>query len=92
MSSTIYSAMHQNQRIRVKLATDAETSVAFDLPMSSRSPTGSSASFDMYGICFRHPDLRRILTDYGFEGTRCARISRHRPSSKCADDERKRVV
>ncbi len=34
-------------------------------------------AYDFYGVLFTgHPDLRRILTDYGFEGTRCARTSR----------------
>jgi len=58
-----------NQRIRVKLTTDERT------PVASASGAFSSAiwlereAWDMFGIFFsNHPDLRRILTDYGFEG------------------------
>ena len=58
-----------NQRIRVKLTTDERT------PVDSVSGVFSSAIWmerevwDMFGIFFSgHPDLRRILTDYGFEG------------------------
>ena len=62
-------SMSQNQRVRVKL------SVGEDEPVPSATTVFSSAgwcereTWDMYGIYFAdHPDLRRILTDYGFEG------------------------
>lgn len=67
----IYSllSMSQNQRVRVKL------SVGEDDPVPSATGVYSAAgwyereTWDMYGIYFSdHPDLRRILTDYGFEG------------------------
>ena len=62
-------SMSQNQRVRVKL------SVAEDVPVPTATGVYSAAgwyereAWDMYGIYFSdHPDLRRILTDYGFEG------------------------
>ncbi|MEM7060273.1 MAG: NADH-quinone oxidoreductase subunit C [Pseudomonadota bacterium] len=62
-------SMTQNQRLRVKL------SVAEDEIVPSITDLHPSANwferevFDMYGIMFSgHPDLRRILTDYGFRG------------------------
>lgn len=59
----------QNQRIRVKVPTDEDTPVP---SVSSIWPAASwfeREAYDLYGILFSgHPDLRRILTDYGFEG------------------------
>ncbi len=62
-------SVKNNQRIRVKLMTDETT------PVPSASQVYSSAgwfereTYDLYGVWFSgHPDLRRILTDYGFEG------------------------
>jgi NADH-quinone oxidoreductase subunit C len=62
-------SMSQNQRVRVKL------SVGEDEPVPTATTVYSSAgwcereAWDMYGIYFAdHPDLRRLLTDYGFEG------------------------
>tara|TARA_R110002073_G_scaffold62809_5_gene157455 strand:+ start:9490 stop:10092 length:603 start_codon:yes stop_codon:yes gene_type:complete len=62
-------SMHQNQRVRVKLTTDAETAVASIHELFPVADWFEREAFDMYGISFaNHPDLRRILTDYGFEG------------------------
>ncbi|GIK96066.1 MAG: NADH-quinone oxidoreductase subunit C [Alphaproteobacteria bacterium] len=62
-------SIKHNQRIRVKLTTDE------DQPVPSVSEVFSCAGWferevwDLYGVFFSgHPDLRRILTDYGFEG------------------------
>lgn len=62
-------SMHQNQRIRVKLTTDAETPVASVAELFPVANWFERETFDMFGVTFsNHPDLRRILTDYGFEG------------------------
>lgn len=59
----------QNQRIRVKVATDEETPVASITGLFPGAEWFEREAYDMYGILFSgHPDLRRILTDYGFDG------------------------
>ncbi len=62
-------AMNTNQRIRVKV------DVGEDMPVASVTDVFHAANWlerevwDMYGVYFSgHPDLRRILTDYGFDG------------------------
>ncbi|WP_295555126.1 NADH-quinone oxidoreductase subunit C [uncultured Hyphomicrobium sp.] len=58
-----------NQRIRVKLATDAETPVPSVISVFPAANWYEREAYDMYGILFSgHPDLRRLLTDYGFQG------------------------
>jgi NADH-quinone oxidoreductase subunit C len=62
-------SMQLNQRIRVKVATDEETPVASVVGIWPSADWFEREAFDMYGILFSgHPDLRRLLTDYGFEG------------------------
>jgi NADH-quinone oxidoreductase subunit C len=62
-------SLRLNQRIRVKLETDAETPVASVIRVYSAADWFEREAYDMYGILFSgHPDLRRILTDYGFQG------------------------
>ncbi len=62
-------SMQQNQRIRVKLSVDEETPVASICDLFPVANWFEREAFDMYGITFsNHPDLRRLLTDYGFEG------------------------
>ena len=58
-----------NQRVRVKLTTDENTPVASVSGVFSSAIWLEREAWDMFGIFFaNHPDLRRILTDYGFEG------------------------
>ncbi|NWG45794.1 MAG: NADH-quinone oxidoreductase subunit C [Alphaproteobacteria bacterium] len=62
-------SMHQNQRIRVKLSTDEETPVPSITGIFPAADWFEREAFDLYGIYFSgHPDLRRLLTDYGFSG------------------------
>lgn len=59
----------QNQRIRVKVRTDEETPVPSATEVYPGAEWYEREAYDLYGILFSgHPDLRRILTDYGFEG------------------------
>jgi NADH-quinone oxidoreductase subunit C len=58
-----------NQRIRVRLATDEATPVPSAVNVFPAANWYEREAYDMYGILFSgHPDLRRLLTDYGFEG------------------------
>ena len=62
-------SMRLNQRIRVKISTDEDTPVPSIVDMHRGADWFEREAFDMYGIVFSgHPDMRRILTDYGFEG------------------------
>ena len=58
-----------NFRIRVKVLIDEDSSIESLTPVFSCANWFEREAFDMYGIQFiGHPDMRRILTDYGFEG------------------------
>ena len=62
-------SMHLNQRIRIKVETNEETPVPSIAGIFPCADWFEREAFDMYGIQFSdHPDLRRILTDYGFSG------------------------
>jgi NADH-quinone oxidoreductase subunit C len=83
-----------NRRIRVKVATDERTPVASTIPVFPSADWFEREIYDMYGVLFTgHPDLRRILTDYGFEGHP---LRKDFPLTGYVevryDDEQKRVV
>ncbi len=62
-------APYKNRRIRVKVMTDEETPVPTAIPVFPAANWFEREVFDFYGVLFAdHPDLRRILTDYGFSG------------------------
>jgi NADH-quinone oxidoreductase subunit C len=59
----------RNLRIRVKLTTDEDTAVPSATGVFPGANWFEREAWDLYGIFFSgHPDLRRLLTDYGFEG------------------------
>jgi NADH-quinone oxidoreductase subunit C len=58
-----------NVRIRVKIETDEATPVASIIGVFRGADWFEREVYDLYGVLFTgHPDMRRILTDYGFEG------------------------
>ncbi len=58
-----------NRRIRLKLEIGENTSVPSAVDVFAAANWFERETFDMYGISFAdHPDLRRLLTDYGFSG------------------------
>jgi NADH dehydrogenase (ubiquinone) Fe-S protein 3 len=62
-------SLRYNQRIRIKTYTDELTPVDSVTPLFQGANWYEREVWDMYGVFFAdHPDLRRILTDYGFVG------------------------
>jgi NADH-quinone oxidoreductase subunit C len=62
-------SLKHNRRIRVKVTTDEEKPVPSVVGVFNSAGWFEREAWDLYGIYFSdHPDLRRILTDYGFEG------------------------
>ena len=87
-------SVRQNQRIRVKLATDEATPVPSVYGVFRSALWFEREAWDLLGIFFSdHPDLRRILTDYGFDGHP---LRKDFPQTGYVevryDDEQKRVV
>ncbi|KZK76236.1 NADH-quinone oxidoreductase subunit C 1 [Pseudovibrio sp. W64] len=59
----------QNLRVRVKVQTDEATPVPSVISIFKGAEWFEREAYDMYGILFTgNPDLRRLLTDYGFDG------------------------
>ncbi len=62
-------SMHRNQRIRLKLSAREEDMVPSLTSVHPSANWFEREIFDLFGLLFSgHPDLRRILTDYGFRG------------------------
>jgi len=62
-------SLTHNQRVRVKLSTDEDTPVPSITQIYSSAGWFEREVWDMFGVFFSgHPDLRRMLTDYGFKG------------------------
>nr|WP_170538210.1 NADH-quinone oxidoreductase subunit C [Ruegeria arenilitoris] len=62
-------SMYQNQRIRIRISVREEDMVSSIVDVHPSANWFEREVFDMFGILFSgHPDLRRILTDYGFRG------------------------
>jgi NADH-quinone oxidoreductase subunit C len=58
-----------NHRIRVRIKTNAATPVPSIVGLFPAANWFEREAYDLYGILFAgHPDLRRLLTDYGFQG------------------------
>lgn len=83
-----------NQRIRIKTITDETTAVPSLIGVFRGADWFERETYDLYGVLFTgHPDMRRILTDYGFEGHP---LRKDFPLTGFVevryDDEQKRVV
>ncbi len=85
---------YKNARIRVKVKTDEATPVPTVIDVFPAADWFERETFDLYGVLFDgHPDLRRILTDYGFSGHPLRKdfpLTGH--VEVRYDDEQKRVV
>jgi NADH-quinone oxidoreductase subunit C len=84
----------QNKRIRIKVQADETTQVPSCVSIYPGANWYERETYDLYGVLFSgHPDMRRILTDYGFEGHP---LRKDFPLTGFVevryDDEQKRVV
>ena len=87
-------SLTHNMRVRVKVDTDEETPVPSVSGVFSSATWWEREAWDLFGIYFsEHPDLRRIMTDYGFDGHP---LRKDFPLTGYVevryDDEQKRVV
>ncbi len=87
-------SLTRNARLRVKVTTDEQAPVPSVIDVYPNANWFEREAFDMYGMLFSgHPDLRRLLTDYGFQGHP---LRKDFPMTGYVevryDDEQKRVV
>ena len=87
-------SLSHNRRVRVKLMTDVEHPVPTVTGVFSSANWWERETWDLFGVYFLdHPDPRRILSDYGFEGHA---LRKDFPLTGYVevryDDEQKRVV
>jgi NADH-quinone oxidoreductase subunit C len=87
-------SLKHNQRIRIKVQTDEDTPIPSVTDIFSSAGWFEREVWDMFGVTFsENPDLRRILTDYGFDGHP---LRKDFPMTGFVevryDDEQKRVV
>jgi NADH-quinone oxidoreductase subunit C len=85
---------YKNTRVRVRVATDEVTPVPSAVDVFPAADWFEREVYDLYGIVFSgHPDMRRILTDYGFQGHP---LRKDFPTTGYVevryDDDKKRVV
>ena len=87
-------SLRHNRRLRVKVAVDENTPVPSAIDVFPAAGWFEREAWDMYGILFSgHPDLRRILTDYGFQGFPLRKDFPLTGYTEVRyDEERKRVV
>jgi NADH-quinone oxidoreductase subunit C len=80
--------------VRVKVTADEESAVPSTVSVFPASNWFEREAFDLYGVLFSgHPDLRRILTDYGFSGHPLRKDFPLTGNVEVRyDDEQKRVV
>ena len=89
-----YLSMYQNHRIRIKMEVNENDIIPSIVAIFPASNWFEREIFDMFGVLFSgHPDLRRILTDYGFKGHP---LRKDFPTTGYVelryDEEKKRVV